>query len=120
LVLAEYLADLLSKDGNKLLEILPGPQQETEDWELLDAFRAGNEELRPLLASPGHLFKSGDRREFRMLLTQLLGSKNAWAFYIYSAPSRTTLFLHDRIEVWSPKKGMRNELGRYLAPPQAA
>jgi hypothetical protein len=28
--------------------------------------------------------------------------------------------INDRIEVWSPKKGTRNELGRYLAPSQAA
>jgi hypothetical protein len=120
LVLADYLADLLSKDGNKLLEILPGPQQLAEDWELLDAFRAGSDETRPLLTSPGHLFKSGDRRGFRMLLSQLLGARNGWSFYIYAAPSRTTLLLHDQIEMWSPKKGMRNELGRYLVPQQAA
>ena len=119
-MLADYLADLLSKDGNKLLEILPGPQQRTPDWELLDRFREVLGESRPLVASPGHLFKSGDRRDFRSLLSQLLGAGDAWSFYIYSAPSRTTLLINDRIEVWSPKKGMRNELGRYLAPSQAA
>lgn len=119
-MLADYLADLLSKDGNKLLEILPGPQQETEDWELLDRFRADLDEPRPIIAAPGHLFKSGDRREFRTLLSQLLGSRDVWSFYIYAAPSRTTLLISNRIEVWSPKKGMRNELGRHLMPQQAA
>ena len=120
LMLADYLADLLSKDGNKLLEILPGPQRQTQDGELLDRCREVLGESRPLIGSPGHLFKSGDRHEFRSLLSQLLGSEDVWSFYIYSAPSRTTLLINDRIEVWSPKKGMRNELGRYLAPSQAA
>ena len=119
-MLADYLADLLSKDGNKLVEILPGPQQETEDWELLDRFRADLDETRSLITAPGHLFKSADRREFRSLLTRLLGARSAWSFYIYAAPSHTTLLVNDRIEVWSPKKGVRNELGRHLAPPQAA
>ncbi len=119
-MLADYLADLLAKDGNKLLEILPGPQQDTDDWELRDRFRANLDETRPLLTAPGHLFKSGDRRDFRSLLAQLMGAKNGWSFYLYSAPSHTTLLINDRIEVWSPKKGIRNELGRHLAPPQAA
>lgn len=119
-MLADYLADLLSKDGNKLLEILPGPPQQTPDWELMDRFREALGELRPLITTPGHLFKSGDRRDFRSLLSQLLGSEGIWSFYIYSAPSRTTLLINDRMEVWSPKKGTRNELGRYLAPRQAA
>lgn len=120
LLLADYLADLLSKNSNKLLEILPGPQQHGEDWELLDRFRAGHDETRSLIATPGHLFKSGDRQPFRSLLSQLLGSQNGWSFYIYAAPSHTTLLINDRIEVWSPKKGLRNELGRHLAAPQAA
>jgi len=102
------------------VKILPGPQQETEEWALVDRFRAGLDETRPLITAPGHLFKSGDRRDFRSLLTQLLGAENGWSFYIYAAPSHTTLRIHDRIEVWSPKKGMRNELGRYLVPSQAA
>ncbi len=119
-MLADYLADLLSKDGNKLLEILPGPQQQSEDWALLDRFRSGMQETRSLIAAPGHLFKSGDRREFHALLSQLLGAQDAWTFYLYAAPSHTTLLIHDRIEVWSPKKGIRNELGRHLATPQAA
>ena len=120
LILADYLADLLSKDGNKLLEILPGPQQQTEDWEMLDRFRAGRDETRPVITAPGHLFKSGDRHDFRALLSQLLGSREAWSFYIYAAPSHTALLVNDRIEVWSPKKGIRNELGRHLIPSQAA
>lgn len=119
-MLADYLADLLSKDGNKLLEILPGPQQHGEEWELVNRFRAGHDETRSLITAPGHLFKGGDRQPFRSLLAQLLGSQNGWSFYIYAAPSHTTLLIHDRIEVWSPKKGLRNELGRHLAPPQAA
>lgn len=120
LMLADYLADLLMKDGNKLLEIIPGPQQQSEDWELLDRFRSGRVETRSVLTAPGHLFKSGDRQDFRSLLTQLLGARDGWTFYLYAAPSHTTLRIHDRIEVWSPKKGLRNELGRHLETPQAA
>jgi hypothetical protein len=120
LILADYLADLLSKDGNKLLEILPSPQQESEDWALLDRFRARLGEDRPLLSASGHLFKSADRQEFRNLLAQLMGSENAWSFYIYAAPSRTSFLIRDRIELWSHKKGICNELGRYLAPSEAA
>lgn len=120
LLLADYLADLLAKDGNKLLEILPSPQCEKEDWDELDRFRAGFGESRPLIGAPGHLFKSGGRQDFRCLLGQLLGSQQILSFYIYSAPSRTSLLINDRIEVWSPKKGLRNEIGRYLAPCQAA
>lgn len=120
LMLADYLADLLSKDGNKLLEIMPGPQQQAEDWEQLEQFRTSRDETRSLIDSPGHLFKSANRRDFRILLSQLLGSRNGWSFYIYAAPSHTTLLIHDRIEVWSQKKGIRNELGRHLAPQQAA
>ena len=120
LMLADYLADLLSKDGNKLVEILPGPQQDTEDWRLLDRFRARLDETRPLLAAPAHLFKSGDRQEFRSLLAQLMGSQNTWSFYVYAAPSRTTLLIGERIEIWSHKKGLCNELSRHLMPSQAA
>ncbi|MBK1816085.1 hypothetical protein JIN84_10720 [Luteolibacter yonseiensis] len=119
-MLADYLADLLGKDSNKLLEILPCPQDVAEDWEILRDFRAGLNETRPLVATPGHLFKSGDREDFHSLLTQLLGAEQGWSFYIYSAPSRTTILINDRVEVWSPKKGIRNELGRYLVPSQAA
>lgn len=119
-LLADYLADLLGKDGNKLLEVLPGPQQAAGDWEILEKFRAGLNETRPLVATPGYLFKSGDREVFHDLLAQLLSAGPGWSFYIYSAPSRTMLLIHDRIEVWSPKKGVRNELGRYLLPSQAA
>jgi hypothetical protein len=120
LMLADYLADLLSKDGNKLLEILPGPQRQPEEWQMIDRFRAVLDEERPLIIAPGHLFKSRDRKEFRSLLALLLGSENGWSFYIYSAPSRTTLLISDRIEVWSSKKGTRNEIARHLASPQAA
>lgn len=120
LVLADYLADLLTKDGNKLLEILPGPQHGPEDWEHLERFRGGFDENRPLITAPGHLFKSGGRQDFRSLLALLLGSQETWSFYLYAAPSRTSLLIHDRIEIWSPKKGVRNEIGRYLSPSQAA
>lgn len=120
LMLADYLADLLAKDSNKLLEILPGPQNDTEDWEVLDRFRAGFDENRALIGAPGHLFKSNDRRDFRSLLSQVLGARGGWSFYLYSAPSHTTLLVSDRILVWSPKKGLRNELGRHLLPSRAA
>ncbi|MGL4398315.1 MAG: hypothetical protein ACRCXD_00475 [Luteolibacter sp.] len=120
LMLADYLADLLAKDGNKLVEILPGPQENIEESTSIQCFRAAREEIRPLITTPGHLFKSGDRTDFRSLLNLLLGSGRVWSFYIYAAPSHSTLIIGDRIEVWSPKKGMRNELGRYLVPSQAA
>jgi hypothetical protein len=120
LMLADYLADLLSKDGNKLVEILPGPQAGLEESIPVDRFRAARLEARPLITSPGHLFKSGDRNDFRSMLSLLLGSGGTWSFYIYAAPSHTTLLIGDRIEVWSPKKGMRNEIGRYLVPSRAA
>jgi hypothetical protein len=118
--LASYLADLLAKDGNKLVEILPAPQRLAAEWEQIDHFRAALQESRALLSSPGHLFKSAGRHDFRKLLTLLLGFPNGWAFYIYSAPSHTTLLISDRIEVWSPKKGTRNELARHLESPRAA
>jgi len=120
LMLADYLADLLAKDGNKLVEIPAGPERLTAEYEMIDRFREGLGETRPLNATPGHLFKSNDRSEFRSILSQLLGAENSWSFYIYSLPSRTALFIGNRIEVWSPKKGMRNDLGRYLVPSQAA
>ena len=100
--LAAYLADLLAKDGNKLIEILPSP----------DAAAAGSQ--------PGHLFKGGDREAFREMLADLLDRPDGHAFYVYTAPSRTTLLINGRLEVWSPKKGTRNELGRYLTTPRAA
>lgn len=119
LMLADHLADLLSKDGNKLVEVLPRPQQQAEEWEHLDQFRAGLDETRPIATAPGHLFKSRDRLDFRKLLSQLTGS-GAWSFYIYAAPSHTSLLIDERIGIWTPKKGLRNELGRYLAEPKAA
>jgi hypothetical protein len=120
LQLADYLADLLAKDGNKLIEVLPMPQAQAGDWEMLARFRASHYEQRTLLSSPGHLFKSRDRNDFRMMLSMLLGSPGGWSFYIYSAPSHTTLLVRDRIDVWSRKNGLRNELGRYLSPEMAA
>ena len=118
--LATYLADLLAKDGNKLVEILPAPQRQPEEWEQIDHFRAALDESRSVISAPGHLFKSADRADFRRMLTMLLGFQNGWSIYIYSAPSHTTLLINDRIEVWSPKKGMRNELSRHLTPQRAA
>jgi hypothetical protein len=118
--LATLLADMLAKDGNKLVEILPAPQRQTQDWEQIGQFRAALEETRPVISVPGHLFKSGDRADFRRMLTMLLGFENGWSFYVYAAPSHTTLLINERIEVWSPKKGIRNELGRHLVPQRAA
>jgi hypothetical protein len=120
LELAAYLADLLSKDGNKLIKILPAPQQRDEELEEIARFHSDRGETQSLVGTPGHLFKGGDREAFRDLLTRLMGFENNWSFYLYCAPSRTTLLINDRIEVWSPKKGIGNELGRHLAPPQAA
>jgi hypothetical protein len=120
LQLADYLADLLAKDGNKLVEIKPTPQARADDWETIDQFRANLDEQRPLLATAGHLFKSRDRADFRKMLSTLLGFQDGWSFYIYSAPSRTTILVEDRIQIWSPKKGLRNELGRYLSTDLAA
>lgn len=122
LLLADQIADLLGKDGNQLVEILPVPQPLHHEWELLDHFRASLGDERDTPSSPpGHLFKSRDRHEFRRMLNLLLGFQSGWSFYIYSAPSHTTLFIDgQRLEIWSPKKGLRNELGRRLAPPQAA
>lgn len=120
LQLADYLADLLVKDGNKLIEILPAPKVQDCDWEIMNQFRANLDEKRPLTAASGHLFKSRDRESFRAMLTTLLGFPEGWSFYIYSAPSKTTLLVADRIEIWSPKKGPRNELSRYLADDLAA
>ena len=120
LQLADYLADLLVKDGNKLIEVIPAPQPEDNDWQTINEFRAKLDEKRSLTTSPGHLFKSRDRDDFRAMLTTMLGFPEGWSFYIYAAPSRTTILVADRIEIWSPKKGLRNELSRYLAADLAA
>ncbi|MCU0752040.1 MAG: hypothetical protein MUF86_07950 [Akkermansiaceae bacterium] len=120
LLLADYLADLLAKDGNKLVEILPAPQRRPEEWEQIRQFREALEVASVANTTPGHLFKSGDRTHFRRMLAILLGFETGWPFYIYSAPSRTTLLVHEGIEVWSAKKGVRNELGRHLLPQRAA
>jgi hypothetical protein len=120
LLLAARLADLLSKDGNKLVEILPVPGRCDGEWEQISSFRESLGESRVLAGSPGHLFKSGDRWDFRRMLAMLLGFESGWSAYIYSAPSRTTLLIGDRVEIWSSKKGPRNELSRYLEPQRAA
>ena len=120
LLLADHLADLVAKDGNKLVEVQPSPQGQAEEWEALAQFRARHGVAQALPDAPGHFFKSGDRDDFRMLVTMLLGFESKWSFYVYSAPSHSTLLLNGRVGVWSPKKGLRNELGRYLAESQAA
>jgi hypothetical protein len=120
LLLAARLADLLAKDGNKLVEILPVPRRGDGEWGQIYSFRESLGESRELAGSPGHLFKSGDRWDFRRMLAMLLGFESGWSAYIYSAPSRTTLLIGDRVEIWSSKKGPRNELSRYLEPQRAA
>jgi hypothetical protein len=119
-MLADCLDELLAKDGNKLIEIQPGPQHGPEEWDLLNGLRADSGEQRSLITAPGHLFKSRDRQAFRQLLDLLSGSRTEWTFYIYAAPSRTIVRVGDGIEIWSLKKGPRNELGRRLAPERAA
>jgi hypothetical protein len=119
--LSSTLADLLAKDSNKLLEIIPTPQGLSDEWEQFTCFRNALDETRSAIAAPGHLFKSGDRADFRRMLAMLLGFRTGWTFYIYSAPSHTTLLIHeDRVEIWSAKKGLRNELGRQLTAQDAA
>ena len=120
LQLADHLSDLLAKDGNKLVEINPTPQARDDEWESVNRFRAELDEPRKLLTAPGHLFKSRDRDDFRQMLSILLGFQDGWSFYIYSAPSRTTILVDERIQIWSPKKGLRNELSRYLSTDLAA
>ncbi len=116
--LGQIFADLLAKDGNKLVEILPGPGPGPKAWAMLDGFRADAGEDQTVISTPGHLFKGGDREAFRALLDQL--TEFRWTFYIYAAPSRTILRVGGNIGIWSLKKGPRNELGRQLAPEQAA
>lgn len=118
--LADHIADLLAKDGNKLIELLPSPRPADTDWDSITRFRDAASETVPLLSSPGHLFKSRDRTEFRQMVSMLLGLDGGCAFYIYAAPSHTTLLIADRVEIWSAKKGPRNGLGRYLEPQRAA
>ncbi len=120
LQLADYLANLLSKDGNKLIELNPAPLARPGEWEAIDRFRSGLDETRPLISAPGHLFKSRNREEFKTMLSTLLGFQTGWSFYIYAAPSRTTLLIDERIEIWSAKKGPRNDLGRFLSQDLAA
>jgi hypothetical protein len=118
--LADFLATLLAKDGNQLLEVMPAPQARNDEAESLDEFRRNLDEPLGLIAAPGHLFKKRDRLDFHRLLATLLGFPGGWSFYIYSAPSRTTVLIGDRVWVWSPKKGLRNELGRHLTATMAA
>jgi hypothetical protein len=54
------------------------------------------------------------------MLSTLLGFAGHWSFYIYAAPSHTSILVDDRVQIWSPKKGLRNELGRYLTTRLAA
>lgn len=121
LQLSSNLADLLAKDGNKLLEIIPTLRQMSDEWEQINCFREQLDETRSAIAAPGHLFKSSDRADFRRMLAMLMGFRTGWMFYIYSAPSHTTLLVHeDHVEIWSVKKGLRNELGRQLMERNAA
>lgn len=116
--LAGMLAGLLARDGNQLVEILPGPGPGPKAWALLGGLRAEAGEERSVIATPGHLFKGADREAFRGLIDQLTDFH--WTFYIYAAPSRTIVRVGESIGIWSLKKGPRNELGRHLAPEQAA
>jgi hypothetical protein len=118
---ADHLSGLLAKDGNQLIEVSPTPQAKPGEWEALDRFRRNLDEQRSLISTPGHLFKSRDRADFRLMLSTLLSFPSGWSFHLYSAPSRTSLLVDERIRIWSPKKkGLRNELGRYLTRDIAA
>ena len=118
--LADHIADLLAKDGNKLIELLPSPKPADIDWDPITRFRDTAGETGPWWSSPGHLFKSRDRATFRQMVSILLGLDGGLSFYIYAAPSHTTLLIANRVEIWSTKKGPRNELGRHLEPQRAA
>ena len=121
LKLAHDLADLLIKDGNKMVELVPTSPIHEDDIMLLEAFRAQSGEDRPLASAPGHLFKSRDREDFRRMLAMALGFQRGWDLYIYSAPSGNSLLIGDHIEIWATKRGLRNSLNRILTPlPQAA
>lgn len=105
----------MRKDGNKLIEILPGGGSLTAERAGIERYRARWEESRPLEVAPGHLFKSRDGDEFREMMSALFGSERGWEMYVYCAPSRTTLLVSDRIEMWSVKKGgLRNQLRKRL------
>ncbi|WP_193211385.1 hypothetical protein [Luteolibacter marinus] len=121
LALADSLARLLTKDGTKLIEVIPpNGACDARDQQKLDAYRCQHQEERPIGLAPGHLFKSRDRDEFPRMLSMLLGFGPAWGLYVYSAPSRTTLLVNSRIDIWSIKRGLRNELGRWLPASRAA
>lgn len=115
LQLAEDLTGLMRKDGTKLIEILPGPGSRAGDYERLHRLRANLAEGRPLETAPGHLFRSRERDEFGEMLSVLFSFGSGWQLYVYGAPSRTTLLVSDRIEMWSVKKGgLRNQLRKRL------
>jgi hypothetical protein len=55
------------------------------------------------------------------MLSKLMGFTSGWSFYVYSAPSHTTLLIDgNSVEIWSLKKGLRNELSRLLPSQRAA
>lgn len=121
LKLAHDLADLLVKDGTKIVELVPTAPVHEGDFMRLEEFRTQAGEGRPLTTAPGHLFKSRDREDFRKMLTMALGFHRGWDLYIYSAPSGNSLRIGDHIEIWATKRGLRNSLNRILTPlPQAA
>ena len=113
-VVADGLAKLLSKDGTKLIEVIPPDSMSAGERECLDRFRAGLHEDRSVGDAPGHLFKSRDREDFKRMLSMLLGLGPGWETYVYSAPSRTTLLVNGKLDIWAVKRGLRNELGRWL------
>lgn len=121
LKLANDLADLLTKDGTKMVELVPTAPLHEQDLMRLEKFRTESGEERPLSDAPGHLFKSRDRDAFRKMLTMALGFHRGWDLYIYSAPSGNSLLIGDHIDIWATKRGLRNSLDRLLTPiPQAA
>ena len=119
--LADGFFDLLIKDGNKLVEIMPAPQRSPDEWDQIRDFQTSCDEVRPAISTPGYLFKSADRANFRGMLSKLMGFPSGWTFYVYSAPSHTTLLVDgDRMEIWSLKRGLRNEFSRLLPSRRAA
>lgn len=114
------LADLLAKDGNKLIEIIPPHDSPSREVDELLQYRSAISETRPITKVPGHLFKSRDREAFRQILPIILGLPSEWGVYLYSAPSHTTLLLNQQVNIWSIKRGLRNELSRWLSEPKAA
>ncbi|MGD9420568.1 MAG: hypothetical protein Q7R22_016645 [Verrucomicrobiota bacterium JB025] len=121
--LAADLADMLSKDGTKLVEIIPSGSIHPDDLMRLNQFRANFGEHGQIIETPGQLFKSGDRAAFREMLAMIFTFKSGWTLYVYSAPSGNTLLIGDQIDIWATKKGLRNALAKRLEPvarPKAA